>query len=60
MLETELNTECVLAREGVWISETFRISTAVPGDGEYILGLEIYPCVLQEKFVLDVSGNGIS
>ena len=55
MLETELYAERVLARQGVGISEAFGIGSAVPGDGEEILSLEIY----SPKPMKTISGPGI-
>ncbi len=60
MLETELYAERVLARQGVGISEAFGIGSAVPGDGEEILSLEIYSGVLEEQFVLNLYGKSIT
>ena len=60
ILETKLDTECVLARKSIWITEPLWISTGVIGDRKHILSLEVYAGVLQMQCIAQFLRDGIT
>lgn len=60
MLETELDAKCILAGQRIRIPQTFGVGTAVAGNSEEILSLEIYSGILKKQLFLYLLRNGVA
>ena len=60
VLEAKLQSESVLSRHRVRITETLGVSSAILGECKEVLSLEIDACTLEREFVLDMFGQRVA